>query len=319
MTGTVESNVIVSDEVRAAVGTGAAVVAMETSVVAGGSYPHNLETALAVDRCARDEGAVPARVAVIDGALRVGVSDDELERLAKAADSQKISTRDLAVALHGGRTGGTTVSSSLIATVAAGIRVFAVAGIGGVHRGAEVSFDISTDLTEFTRSPVAVVCAGAKSLLDPALTLEYLETVGVPVIGYRSDDFPGYYTRSTGQPVPYRIDDLGELAAVMHRHWGAVSRSSVVVTHPIEEEWSIDADLLNTMVEDALREARATGATGPALTPFVLAAISKATDGRSALVNRAVLESTTRLAARLAVAEAAVSAGGRLTGAAVRA
>jgi pseudouridine-5'-phosphate glycosidase len=303
--GTGQSGVVVSDEVRTAIEDGGPVVAMETSVVAGGSYPNNLETALAVDRCAREEGAVPARVAVVDGVLRVGVSDTELERLAKAPDDKKISTRDLAVALHGGRTGGTTVSSSLIGTVAAGIRVFAVAGIGGVHRGAEVSFDVSADLTEFARSPVAVVCAGAKSLLDPALTLEYLETAGVPVIGYRSDDFPGYYTRSTGQSVPCRIDDLGHLAAVMHRHWGTVSDSSVLVTHPIEEEWSIDADLLNTMVEDALDEARTAGATGPALTPFVLSAITRATDGRSSLVNRAVLESTTRLAARLAVAEAA--------------
>lgn len=302
------SAVIVSDEVRAAVENREAVVAMETSVVAGGTYPNNLETALAVDRCAREEGAVPARVAVIDGALRVGVSDEELERLAKASDDQKISTRDLAMALHGGRTGGTTVSSALIGTVAAGIRVFAVAGIGGVHRGAEVSFDVSTDLTEFTRSPVAVVCAGAKSMLDPALTLEYLETVGVPVIGYRSDDFPGYYTRSTGRPVPHRLDDLAELAGVAHRHWAAVSPSSVVVTHPIEEEWSIDADLLDTLVEEALREAHEAGATGAALTPFVLSAIAKATDGRSARVNRAVLESTTRLAARLAVAETAVRA-----------
>ncbi|WP_231493894.1 pseudouridine-5'-phosphate glycosidase [Nocardiopsis sp. CNT312] len=305
MIGTERSTVTISDEVRAAVENGGPVVAMETSVVAGGSYPNNLETALAVDQCAREEGAVPARVAVIDGVLRVGVADAELERLAKAAGSGKISTRDLAVALHGGRTGGTTVSSSLIGTVAAGIRVFAVAGIGGVHRGAEVSFDVSADLTEFTRSPVAVVCAGAKSLLDPALTLEYLETVGVPVIGYRSDDFPGYYTRSTGQPVPHRIDDLGDLAAVAHRHWETVSGSSVLVTHPIEEEWSIDAELLNTMVEQALDEARATGARGPALTPFVLSALTEATDGRSSRVNRAVLESTTRLAARFAVAEAA--------------
>ncbi|WP_285729278.1 pseudouridine-5'-phosphate glycosidase [Nocardiopsis sp. ATB16-24] len=300
------TTVVVSEEVGAALACREPVVAMETSVLTGGTYPHNLETALAVDQRARDEGAVPARVALVDGVLRVGVTDTELELLAKGPAEGKISTRDMAVALHNGATGGTTVSSSLVGAVEAGIRVFAVAGIGGVHRGAEVSFDISADLTEFSRSPVAVVCAGAKSLLDPALTLEYLETAGVPVIGYRSDEFPGYYTRTTGCPVPHRLDDLEDVVGVMHKHWAAVSASSVLVTHPISEEWSIDSDLLNSMVASALEEARATGASGPDLTPFVLSAIAQATDGRSALVNRAVLESTTRLAARLAVVEASV-------------
>ncbi|MEE2039434.1 pseudouridine-5'-phosphate glycosidase [Nocardiopsis sp. CT-R113] len=298
--------VVVSEEVRAARADGLPVVALETSVVTGGRYPDNLETALAVDAAAREEGAVPARVAVIDGRFRVGVEDAELERLAAGPVDGKLSTRDLAHALHGGLTGGTTVSSSLIATVAAGVSVFAVAGIGGVHRGAETSFDVSTDLDQFTRSPVAVVCAGAKSLLDPGLTLEYLETVGVPVIGYRSDDFPGYYTRSTGHRVPHRLDRLEDVVGVMHRHWGLVAGSSVLVTHPIAEEWSLDADLLDRLVEEALAEARREGASGAGLTPFVLSAISKATDGRSGAVNRAVLLSTTRLAARLAVAEAEV-------------
>lgn len=303
------SAVVISEEVGAALARQEPVVAMETSVVTGGTYPHNLETTLAVDQCAREEGAIPARVALIDGVLRVGVTDAELELLAKGPVSGKISTRDMAVALHSGATGGTTVSASLIGAVEAGLQVFAVAGIGGVHRGAESSFDISADLTEFSRSPMAVVCAGAKSLLDPALTLEYLETAGVPVIGYQSDDFPGYYTRSTGCPVPHRLDTLEDVVRTAHKHWSLVSSSSVLLTHPISEKWSIDPDLLSSMVERALSEADKVGASGSKLTPFVLEAIARATDGRSALVNRAVLESTTRLAARLAVVEAAVRSG----------
>jgi pseudouridine-5'-phosphate glycosidase len=298
--------VVVSEEVSAALAERAPVVAMETSVVTGGSHPQNLETALTVDSAARAEGAVPARVAVIGGELRVGVSDDELTALARDSEGRKIGARDLAVALHRGVTGGTTVSAALVGAVRAGIRVFSVAGIGGVHRGAETSFDISHDLVQFTRSPVAVVCAGAKSLLDPSLTLEYLETMGIPVIGFRSDCFPGYYTRSSGHPVPHRLDELADVVDVLHRHWTAVGNSAVLVTQPIEDEWSVDADLLDGLVAGALREATDAGATGSALTPFVLSALSRATKGRSSEVNRAVLVSTTRLAARLAVVEARV-------------
>ena len=290
----------VSDELRAAKVQGLPIVGLETSGITSGTYPHNLEIALAVDASARDEGAVPARVAVIDGQLKIGLNRAELEQLARTEPGVKLSNRDLAVAIAQGLTGGTTVSASLLIAEKAGLAVFAVAGIGGVHRGAEKSFDISADLAQFASSPLAVVCAGAKSLLDPALTIEYLETAGIPVIGYQSDYFPGYYTESTGVKVPHRLDDLADVVRAMHAHWNYVSRSAVLVTHPIAAEWSIDAAELDRLVDEALLAAASSGASGAGLTPFVLSAISHATAGRSVKVNDEVLLSTTRLGAQLA-------------------
>lgn len=294
---------VISHEVQNALKNGAPLVGLESSNLTGGSYPSNLETAIAIDETVRDRGAIPARIAVIQGKLHIGTSEEHLERLAKSADVEKVSNRDLSTVVRRGQTAGTTVSSSLLLAQQAGLRVFGVAGIGGVHRGAETSFDISADLPQLTRSPLLVVCAGAKSLLDPRLTLEWLETHGVPVIGYRNDDFPGYFARSTGQHVPVRSDDLPEIASIAHHHWQNVSSSSVLLTSPIVSDEGIDSQHLNALISEALELAQSEGAQGGQLTPFVLRALANATGGRTSEVNRAVLLDTVGLAAEMAVAE----------------
>ncbi|MBF4592363.1 pseudouridine-5'-phosphate glycosidase [Curtobacterium flaccumfaciens] len=298
--------IIVERAVQEALDQGAPVVALESSNITAGVLPANLELARDMDAAVAAHGALPARVAMLDGSLHVGLTEDELVRIATEHDEEKVSTRDLAVGMARNATAGTTVSASLIASVAAGIRVFAVAGIGGVHRGAETSFDISTDLTQFQTSPSLVVCAGAKSLLDPRLTLEYLETAGVPVIGYASDDFPGYLAVSSGERNPLRSDDLQEIARIAHHHWADVTRSAVLVTSPLPAEDGVDPDVLLRLINDALEEAATSGASGAALTPFVQRAVAAATNGRSSTANRAALLSTVSLAADLAVEEAAV-------------
>lgn len=299
-------NLVISQEVSEAIRGGRPVVGLESSNIVGGAYPANVLLAKELDATIRDHGAIPARVAALDGQVHVGLDEALLERLARDPDGAKVSNRGLAVALQRRQVAGTTVSASLIGAAAAGLRVFAVAGIGGVHRGAETSFDISTDLTQFADTPIAVVCAGAKSLLDPRLTLEYLETRGVPVIGYNSDDFPGYFTVSSGERVPHRSDDLREIAEIAHRHWADVAQTSVLITAPIPAEAGLDSAVLDDLIREALHTAQVQGATGADLTPFVLGAVAKATEGRSTEVNRAVLLSTVALAADYAVAEADV-------------
>lgn len=308
--------IVISDEILDAQHSGIPLLGLESSGITGGVYPHNLEIAEAVDQAARDDGVIPARVGVIHGQLRVGLSKADLEQLALAKNAPKISNRDLGISVAQKITGGTTVSASLHIAAQIGIAVFAVAGIGGVHRGAETSFDVSADLAQFTRSSIAVVCAGAKSLLDPGLTLEYLETAGVPVIGYRSDFFPGYYTQSTGFAVPHRVDELDDIVRAVHAHWDAAPSTAVLVTHPIAEKWSIDAIMLDGLVADALEAAAAAGESGARLTPFVLSALSKATAGRSTQVNDAVLLSTTKVGALLAKEEARQTAHRNRVGAA---
>lgn len=295
--------IVIGKEVQEALDQERPVVGLESSNITGGTYPSNLEVAQAIDDTVRANGAIPARIAVVRGEIRVGTSAEDLELLARSADVEKVSNRELSIVASRGQTAGTTVSASLIPAVSVGLRVFSVAGIGGVHRGAETSFDISADLPQFERSPILVVCAGAKSLLDPRLTLEWLETHGIPVIGYKFDDFPGYFARSTGQRVPARSDDLAEIASIAHQHWQDVSSSSVIVTSPILSDPGIDSAHLNTLIEDALASAERDGAQGAGLTPFVLRALSAATDGRSNTVNRAVLLDTVTLAAQAAVAE----------------
>lgn len=298
--------IAISEEIQTALQDGIPVVGLESSNVTGGKYPANLEIAHEIDDTVRSRGAVPARVAVINGTLQVGTSPADLELLAQAADVEKVGNRELATVMARGQTAGTTVSASLVAAGQAGLRVFGVAGIGGVHRGADTSFDISADLPQFALSPLLVVCAGAKSLLDPRLTLEWLETHGIPVIGYKYDDFPGYFAQSTGEPVPARSDDLTEIANIAHHHWREVGLTSVLVTSPIRSDEGIDSERLNELISDALRAAEEEGARGGGLTPFVLRALSDATGGRTAEVNRAVLMDTVTLAADVAVAEARV-------------
>lgn len=290
----------ISPEVCEALAENRPIVALESSVVTGGKWPSNAQIALAVEQAIRDHGALPARIAVLKGRLYVGLSKEETEVLSQFSDSSKIGTRDLAWALATGKSAGTTVSASLIACQQVGIKVFSVAGIGGVHYGATETLDISTDLIQFTRSKVAVVCAGAKSMLDPALTLEYLETHGVPVIGYRWSDFPGYYTRSTSEKVPLHLEYLSEIASLIEHHWKLASSGGVLVTHPLNEEDSLDSVWLNGLIQDAVKWCRENGIRGQAVTPEILKIISTATEGKSEFINRSALISTAVLAAKLA-------------------
>ncbi|GHA34989.1 pseudouridine-5'-phosphate glycosidase [Streptomyces tauricus] len=297
-----------SEEVGDALAENRPVVALESTVIAHGlPYPGNVETALAIEKAVRESGAVPATVGLDGGRFTVGMSPDDMERFAVGPDVPKVSSRDVGVVLAGGGLGATTVASSLVAADLAGIPFFSTAGIGGVHRGAGESFDISADLVQFTRSKVAVVCAGAKSILDLGLTLEYLETLGVPVIGYRFDHFPAFYCRSSGLRVPQRIDDPGDIARAVRMHWAAGLPGGALITAPIDEEHALDSDLMEGVIQEALRAAEDDGVRGPAATPYLMKAVSRATEGRSAAANREVLISTARLAGHLAVAYAATA------------
>ncbi|MFV2009860.1 pseudouridine-5'-phosphate glycosidase [Micromonospora sp. LOL_027] len=292
----------VSSEVSDALAEGAPIVALESSgVVHGLPYPLNLDTALDIDKTIRAGGAVPARIGIVDGRLVVGMSESQVEMFASTPDVPKIGNRDIGVALAAGGHGGTTVSATLAAAGRLGIEIFAVAGIGGVHFGAEQSFDISADLVEFSRHRIAVVCAGAKSLLDPALTLEYLETLGVPVVGYQCDDFPAYYSVSSGKPNPRRMDDLREVARAARLHWQVGNGSSFLVTHPIHGEDALPADEIYDLVRAKHKEAVAAGVSGQSMTPYILGQVGAMTSGRTAAANRSVLLSTSALAADLAV------------------
>lgn len=294
---------VISEEVAGAVAAGQPVVALESSGIAHGlPWPMNLETALDMHKTIRAGGAVPARIGIVDGRFTVGMTDEQMERFATDPGLPKVSTRDIGPALASGRPGGTTVSAALVAAARTGIEVFAVAGIGGVHFGAPQSFDVSSDLVEFSRHRIATVCAGAKSLLDPALTLEYLETLGVPVVGYRCDDFPAYYCVSSGRPNPRREDDLGRLAAAVRLHWAAGNESGFLVTHPIAEEDALPSEQVYGLIREKQAEAERSGVTGAAMTPHILSAVSAATRGRTAGANRSVLLSTCALAAETAAA-----------------
>ncbi|HEY9328941.1 MAG TPA: pseudouridine-5'-phosphate glycosidase [Streptomyces sp.] len=295
----------ISDEVADALTEKRPVVALESTVIAHGmAYPGNVDTALSIEKAVRDAGAVPATIGLARGRFVVGMTEVQVEEFATRAGVTKVSSRDIGPVLAGGGLGATTVASSIVAADLAGIPVFSTAGIGGVHRGAQQTLDISADLVQFTRSKVAVVCAGAKSILDLGLTLEYLETLGVPVIGYRCDDFPAFYCRSSGFPNPQRMDGLDTIAATMRAHWAAGLAGGALITHPIAESDALDSTRMETVIADALNAAEAAGVRGPAITPYLMKAVSRATEGRSATANRAVLISTARVAGELAVAYA---------------
>ena len=296
-----------SDEIAAALRDKRPIVALESTIIAHGMpWPANVETALAVEAEVRALGAVPATVAVIDGRPKAGLSANDIERIGRGgAAIAKLSRRDLPIAVALGDTGATTVAATMIVAALAGIRVFATGGIGGVHRGAESSFDISADLQELARTPVAVVCAGAKSILDLRLTLEYLETHGVPVIGYRCDEFPAFYTRSSGLPVDVRLDDATVIARVMNAKWALGLDGGLVVANPVPESFALPRERAEEAIERALREASAQGVTGKALTPFLLARVNALTGGVSLASNRELVLNNARLAAEVAIAYAA--------------
>ncbi len=291
-----------STEVQAALEAGRPVVALESTVIAHGlPYPANLEIARDMEAAIRAEGAVPATIGLHDGRIVVGLSSAEVEQLATAEHVLKVSRRDLAVALATRKLGATTVAGTMLCASLAGIRFFATGGIGGVHRGAESSMDISADLTELSRTPVLVVCAGAKSILDLDLTLEYLETQGVPVLGWQTDEFPAFYVRSSGRALQHRVDDLNTLAAIARAQWDC-GLHGLVVTCPIPEEYAMNPAPLEVATEEALRLAREQGVRGSATTPFLLSHVAQATSGESVEANKALLLNNARWAARFACA-----------------
>ncbi len=293
-------HITLSDEVQAALEARQAVVALESTVIAHGlPYPHNLEVAQAMESAIRAEGAVPATVGIHDGKIAVGLSRAEIERLGTAQHVLKVSRRDLAVALATGKLGATTVAGTILCASMAGIRFFATGGIGGAHRGAQTSMDISTDLTELARTPVLVVCAGAKSILDLDLTLEYLETQGVPVLGWQTDEFPAFYVRSSGRRLSHRVDDVATVAAIARAQWEC-QLYGLVVGCPIPEAYAMKPGPLEAATQEALQLAKKEGIRGSATTPFLLAHVAKVTGGESVEANKALLVNNAHWAARFA-------------------
>ena len=290
-------------EVRDALAAGRPVVALESTIVAHGMpYPANLETALAVEAIVREEGAVPATVAVVDGAVQVGCDASILERLASEPGVAKVSRRDMPVVLAQGSLGATTVSGTLIGAGLAGIRVFVTGGIGGVHRGVTDTWDISADLDELARHDVAVVSAGAKSILDLPKTLEVLETKGITVLGYGTDEFPAFFTPHSGIPVAHRADTPEQVASILKAKWGLGLKGGVLVANPVPAEFGFDA---SAATDKALADAARQGIEGKALTPFLLKHIAEATGGQSLAANVALVKHNARNGAQIAVAYAA--------------
>jgi len=294
------SYVVLSQEVQAALYEQRAVVALESTVIAHGlPYPANIESAQAMDAAIRAEGAVPVTIGIHDGKIVIGLSPDEIIHMGTMQNVQKVSRRDLAVTLATGGWGATTVAGTMLCASMVGIRFFATGGIGGVHRGAETSMDISADLQELSRTPVLVTCAGAKSILDLDLTLEYLETQGVPVLGWQTDEFPAFYVRKSGRPVPHRVDDVATLAAIARVQWEC-GLHGLVVGCPIPERYAMEPGPLEAAITEALQIAQAQGVRGSALTPYVLSHVASATGGESVEANKALLVNNARWAARFA-------------------
>ncbi len=292
----------VAPEVSAALQQGKPVVALESTIISHGMpYPKNVETALLVEKTIRENGAVPATIAVIGGRLKAGLSRDEIEYLGKTGRGvAKASRRDLPALVARGADGATTVATTMIIANMAGIRIFATGGIGGVHRGAETTMDISADLEELAHTPVMVVCAGAKSILDLGLTLEYLETKGVPVIGYGTDELPAFYTRRSGFGVDYRVDSPEELAAFYAAQRGLDYPGGMLVTNPIPEEYAMDKDVIDAAIEQALASAKADGIHGKETTPYLLAKVVELTGGESLESNIQLVLNNAAVAARTA-------------------
>ncbi len=293
-----------SKEVREALEAGKPVVALESTIISHGMpYPQNVETARRVEQTIRDNGATPATIAVLGGRMKAGLSDDELEYLGKAGQKvTKASRRDLPVLIARGMDGATTVTTTMMIAHRAGIKVFATGGIGGVHRGAATTMDISADLEELAHTPVMVICAGAKSILDLGLTLEYLETKGVPVLGYGTDELPAFYTRRSGFHVDYRVNTPEELAAIFRSQRELGIEGGMLVTNPVPEQYSMDPDVINKAIDQAVAEANAQGIHGKAITPFLLARIKDLTGGDSLDSNIQLVLNNARLAAKVAVA-----------------
>jgi len=300
----------IAPEVATALSDGRAVVALESTIIAHGMpYPQNLAMARAIEGIVRGGGAVPATIAIIGGRLKVGLDAAGLELLARADGVAKASTRDIAYLVATRGHGATTVAATMRIAALAGIPVFATGGIGGVHRGAAASFDISADLTELATTSVAVVSAGAKSILDIGATLEQLETLAVPVVVYRADEFPAFYSRASRHPAPLRLDRVEDIARMMRAKWSLGLAGGISIANPIPREHEIPAAKIEGAIDEALREMAARGITGKETTPFILAKVNAITGGESLKANIALVENNARLAAEIAVAYARLVAG----------
>jgi pseudouridylate synthase len=293
----------IAPEVAKALKAGRAVVALESTIITHGMpYPANVATAREVEAVVREKGAVPATIAVLDGRICVGLADRELEALAKAKDVMKLSRADLAFAVVTGRAGSTTVAATMICAHLAGIAVFATGGIGGVHRGVEQTLDVSADLDEFTKTPVTVVCAGAKALLDLPRTLEYLETRGVPVVCYQSSEFPAFWSRSSGLAAPLRLDAPEDIARFIATRKALGLDGGMVIANPVPVEAEIPRSEIDGLIAVAVQEAKASGITGKAVTPYLLGRMLELSNGRSLTTNMALVKNNAILAAEIAKA-----------------
>lgn len=278
------------------------IVALESTIISHGMpYPENMETALTLEKIIRDNGAIPATMGIVKGRIKIGLSREEIEFLATTKDIVKTSRRDIPYVVGLGLSGGTTVAATMIFSQYAGIRVFATGGMGGVHRGADKSFDISADLTELSTTNVAVICAGVKAILDIGLTLEQIETFGVPVIGYGTDDFPAFYTRKSGFKVPMRVDSPQDCAKIMKAKWDLKLDGGVIVANPIPEQYEAQRDNIDKAIEIALFEADKNGITGKEVTPYLLDKVKEITAGESLAANIALVKNNAILAAQIAV------------------
>ncbi|MFT5140722.1 MAG: pseudouridine-5'-phosphate glycosidase [Lysobacterales bacterium] len=293
-----------NDEAKRAFDADSPVLALESTIITHGMpFPKNLDTALAVQAAVRDSGATPATIAVIDGKLKVGLEDVEIEALARQGEeATKCSRRDIPFLLNSGASGATTVAATMIIAEMAGIRVFATGGIGGVHRGAQAGMDISADLQELAKTNVAVVCAGPKAILDIGLTLEYLETHGVPVVGYQTDELPAFYSRSSGFNVDYRLDSASGIAAALKTKWSLGLTGGVVIANPIPAEAALDASLVEQFIAQAISEAGQHGISGKDLTPYLLSRVEELSGGESLKANIALILNNARLGAQIAAA-----------------
>ena len=292
----------INPEVNEAIESGKPVVALESTIISHGMpYPRNVETAVNVEKIIRDRNAIPATIAILNGKLKVGLTKEEIEYLGKAENVIKTSRRDIPFIIAKKADGATTVASTMIIAALAGIKVFATGGIGGVHRGATETFDISADLEELAHTNVAVVCAGAKSILDIGLTLEYLETHGVPVIGYNTEEMPAFYTRKSGFRVDYRVDTPEEIADALKAKWDIGLEGGMVIANPIEEQYQMDYDTITEAIEKALKEATEKGIRGKESTPFLLAKVKEITGGDSLESNIRLVYNNAALGAKIAV------------------
>ena len=298
-----KSYIVYSEEVLNAKAAGQPIVALESTIISHGMpYPQNVETARAVEQIIRDNGAVPATIALIDGQIKIGLSYDELEMFGKSDNVAKVSRRDIGYLLATKQLGATTVAATMICADLAEIRMFVTGGIGGVHRGAETTMDISADLEELAKTDVAVVCAGAKSILDIGLSMEYLETKGVPVIGYETDELPAFYTRKSGFTVNFRADNPEVVAETLAVKWHLGLAGGAVIANPIPEADELDPEMINGIIDQALAEAKEKGIKGKDVTPFMLGKVKDLTDGKSLVANIALVKHNAVVGAKIAVA-----------------